>query len=229
MNKKLLIIFCILILTGCQNNKTSQLDTNYIEKSKTYDVGEEKVIIEYVPEKPAYTEKKLSGKTTSWGLKTRYEVGKDLQPGAYYLTSTGWAEFNIFIGAVEVNLNNTKRYSGSIYLEPTEQSVCYIHETNCPYGYYKKIGILYLEKGDIIYASYSPHNDQWVNLRFEAQYINIEHPKEEEIPEVKVNPLQVKESIRKYSNNEYKCYINDYEVPNCSSLNYYDELIKEFD
>lgn len=229
MNKKVLIILCILLITGCASNKTSKLNERYTEKSKTYTIGEEKIIIEYVPEKEAYTETVLSGRTTSWGLKTRYEVGygKDIEPGVYYINTTGWANYNIFIGAVEVSLDNTSDYKGTVFLAPLEQSICYISERDCPFDYYKQIGALNLYEGDILYASYSPYSGQGVSIRFEAQYVTIEHPKEEAVPEEKVEPLKIKETIRKYSSG-YKCYINDYEVPNCDSLNYYDEIIKEF-
>lgn len=233
MSRKILIILSILLITGCQSNKTSKLDEKYIEKSKNYTLGEEKVIIEYVPEKEAYTETVLSGKTTSWGLKTRYEVGygKDIEPGTYDVNSTGWANYNIFIDAVELDLSNTKNYSGYVLINPLEHSVCYSKEQNCSFiyslAYYRKIEDLVLHEGDILYTSYGSFSGQGVSIRFEAQYVTIEHPKKEAIPEEKVEPLVIKESIRKYSNG-YKCYINNYEVPNCESLNYYDEILKEF-
>lgn len=233
MNKKVLIILCVLLITGCQTNKANRLREDYIEKSKTYNVGEEKIIIEYVPEKEAYTETVLSGRTTSWGLKTRYEVGygKDIEPGTYDVNSSGWANYNIFIDAVELDLSHTEKYNGYVLINPLEHSVCYSKEQNCSFmytlAYYSKIEDLVLQEGDILYTKYGSFSGQGVSIRFEAQYVTIEHPKEEAIPEEKVEPLEIKETIRKYSSG-YKCYINDYEVPNCDSLNYYDEIIKEF-
>lgn len=233
MSKKILIIICIFLISGCQSNKNSKIDDNYIEKSKTYTIGEEKVVIEYVPEKEAYTKTELMGKTTGWDLKPKYEVGKgkdiDIEPGVYNIVASGWANFNIFIDAVEIDFDYTQKYSGTIRLGPLERDVCYISERSCEYKYqgYKRVEKVELEEGDVLYTSYDYYSGQDVYIRFEAQYVTIEHPKQEAIPEVKVKPLEVKEIIRKYSNG-YKCYINGYEVPNCDSLNYYDEIIKQF-
>jgi len=233
MNKKILIILlCIAFITGCQSNKTSKLDDKYIEKSKTYTIGDEKIVIEYVPEKEAYTTTELWGKTTGWGLKSKYEVGKgkDIEPGMYNIVASGWANYDIFIGAVEVELDYTNGYSGAVRLGPLERDVCYISEKSCEYKYsgYKKVERIFLEEGDVLYTSYEPYSGQSVSIRFEAQYMTIEHPKQEAISEVKVAPLEIKESIRKYSK-QYKCYINDYEIPNCNSLNYYDEIMAQFE
>jgi len=230
MKRKILIISCIIFLTGCFNIKL--FDEDYIEKSKTYTVGNEKIIKEYVPEKKAYKETKLSGKTTSWGLKSKYIVGKgkNIEPGVYNIETKGWANYNIFIGAVELNLDYLKKYSGSVRLGPLSVDVCYINEISCTYNYsgYKTVQRISLEEGDVIYTSYEPFNGQSVSIRFKAQYVTINHPKQEAQPEIKVMPLVVKETIRKYSK-EYKCYINDYEVSTCESLNYYEEIIKQFE
>ena len=231
MNKKILIILCILLITGCSSNKTSKLDEQYTEKSKTYTIGEEKIIIEYVPEKEAYTTTELLGRTTGWGLKSKYEIGKgkDIEPGVYNIVASGWANYNVFIGALEIDLDYLKGYSGAVRLGPLESDVCYISERDCEYKYegYKKVEKIELEEGDVLYTSYEYFSGQSISIRFEAQYVTIEHPKEDAVPEEKVDPLEIKESIRKYSSG-YKCYINDYEVPNCDSLNYCDEIMKQF-
>lgn len=232
MSKKILIVLCILFITGCQNDKTSVLDEPYIEKSQTYTIGEEKIIVEYVPEKEAYTTTELWGKTTNWGLKSKYEIGKgkDIEPGMYNIVAKGWANYNIFIGAVEIELEYTKGYNGAVRLGPLERDICYISERSCEYKYsgYKKVEKIFLEEGDVLYTSYEHYSGQNVSIRFEAQYMTIEHPKQEAISEVKVQPIEIKESIRKYDD-KYKCYINDYEVTNCKSLNHYDEILKQFD
>ena len=228
MNKNVILLICILLLTGCQLGNNEK----YIEKSKTYEIGEEKVVVEYKPEKPAYSETVLSGITTSWGLKSRYEVGygKDIEPGTYDIVSRGWADYNIFVGSVKIKFSH-RVFDNYLYMNPLEYSVCYAKEQSCmfsyTYAYYSRIEDMTLNEGTILYTEYSPYNRQGVSIRFEAQYVTIEHPKEEEIPEVRVDPLEVKESVRKYSDG-YKCYINDYEVPDCKALKYYDEIKKKF-
>lgn len=232
MNKRFLILFLLIFLVcGCDTDNSSG-NKEYKEKSKTYLVGEEKVIQEYVAPVPAYTTTELWGRTTAWGLKTRYEVGvgKDIEPGMYNIVASGWAEFNIFIGSVEIDLNYTKDYNGQVNLGPLERDVCYISERSCPYSYsgYKRVEKIFLNEGDILYTSYEPYSGQGVSIRFEPQYFELDHPAVEEVPEVKVSPLEVKETVRKYTD-KYECYINDYKVPDCSSLNYYDELVSEFE
>ena len=227
MNKKIIIILVLMILvTGC-----SSKEKKYTEKSITYTIGEEKVVVKHVPEKPAYTSTELLGKTTGWGLKPRYAVGHgaDIEPGMYNVVTSGWANYNIFIGAVEVDLNSTENYSGAFRVSPLARDICYISERNCAYKYdgYKEVQKLLLVSGDVLYVSYTPFSGQDVSIRFEAQYVTINHPKEEEIPEVSVEPLEIKESIRKYKDS-YKCYINGYEVPDCDALNHYDDIMKKF-
>ena len=228
MNKNDILLICILLLTGCQLGNNEK----YVEKSKKYEIGEEKVVVEYQPAKEAYSETVLSGSTTSWGLQSRYEVGygKDIEPGTYDIVSSGWADYNIFVGGLKLKFN--WGFTSYLFIDPLSQSVCYAKEQSCMFtdthACYSRIEDITLSEGTIIYTEqdfYGSH--QSVSIRFEAQYVTIEHPKEEEVPEVKVTPIEVKESIRKYSSG-YKCYINDYEVPDCKALKYYDEIKKKF-
>ena len=231
MNKKIILVLLILLMVvGC--GKKKEVEETYVEKTKTYTIGEEKILQEYSPAKEEYFTEEVIGKTTGWSLKPKYEIGKgkDIEPGVYNIESKGWAQYNIFIGAVELNLNYLAGYSGSVRLGPLQMSVCYIDEIECEYLFdgYKRVEMINLQEGDILYTSYEPFSGQGVSIRFVPQKIKILHPREEEQPEIKVQPLELKESIRKYSSG-YKCYINDYEVPDCVALKYYDEIVSEFE
>lgn len=220
------IILILLFLTGC-SDKELRVDNKYIEETITYEVGESKVIKEEIKEKDAYDEKVLSGKTTGWSSKTRYEVGygKDIEPGFYNILSRAGGYDYIFMGAIEVEINN---WDNKYYLDPTENAVCYANEQDCFLDYVKRVEGVTLREGDKIFVSHPRYQSQYSYIKFEAQYITVHHDAVSASPEVRVESLKVKESVRKY-NNIYKCYINDYEVFDCSTLKYYNELEEKLD
>ena len=220
----LIIIVCLFVFISffyyvikASSFDKETYDLNYKEMQIEYVIVEEKIVQEYREAIPSFTEKVVRGKTTGWSRASRYEVGKDVNPGKYSINVSGWANFNSYIGYVEVNSPNI----GLIYMDPTAQAVCYHDEGSCSFGPYKKVHGVTFEDREIIYVEFPSYSGQSASLRFEAEIEEIKH---EEVPvqeEIIAPSVKVVEKIRLFDDGKEECYINGYIVNKCEILNEY--------
>jgi len=220
-----ILSFFILYYVNSTNFYSNIFDVETISYSITYTLEDSILLEEAIKAKEEWVETKIDGKTTSWGLKTRYEVGKDLEPGTYTINSKGYASYNIFMGKVDISFkDNNNKY----WINPLERAVCYSDEVVCSRTtYYNKVSGLTFELGDVIYTAYSPYSGQSVSIRFEPEEVEIFHPAIEGKEKVYSEPTKVIEEI-KFVKGEYYYYINDIEQESCEKLKKCEDIMEQF-